>query len=115
MSTSTSTSDAPYFLGLDASTQALKASLLSSDLDIISELAVNFDTDLPHYGTKGGVHKGADGEVNSPVLMAIEAFDVLFERIKKKGWDVARVRGVSAAGQVSDRMLCLCFEVIPRW
>lgn len=92
--------DSPYFLGLDASTQALKASLLSSDLDIIAEVAVNFDADLPHYGTRGGVHIGQDGEVNSPVLMAVEAFDVLFGRIKEKGWDVARIRGVSAAGQV---------------
>ena len=94
--------DSPYFLGLDASTQALKASLLSADLDIISEVAVNFDADLPHYKTKGGVHIGQDGEVNSPVLMAVEAFDVLFSRIKEKGWDVGRVMGVSAAGQVGS-------------
>lgn len=91
------------FLGLDASTQGLKASLLSSTLDVIAELAVNFDTDLPKYGTKGGVLYGAkgSGEVYSPVMMIVEAMDVLFERIKRAGWDLGRVRGTAAAGQVS--------------
>ena len=45
----------PHFLGLDASTQALKASLLSDNLDVLHEAAVNFDADLPQLGTKGGV------------------------------------------------------------
>ena len=91
------------FLGLDASTQALKASLLSSTLDVISELAVNFDADLPTYGTSGGVLHGPEGsgEVFSPVLMVVEAFDVLFDRIKAANWPVNRIRGVAAAGQVS--------------
>jgi len=91
------------FLGLDCSTQALKASLLSSTLDVISELAVNFDADLPSYGTAGGVLHGDEGtgEVYSPVMLIVEAIDLLFERIQKAGWDVARIRGIAAAGQVS--------------
>jgi xylulokinase len=93
----------PYFLGLDASTQSLKASLLSADLDVIKELAVNFDADLPKYQTKGGVLVGPEGsgEVFSPVMMVVEAMDLLFERIKTAGWDLEKVRGVAAAGQVS--------------
>lgn len=91
------------FLGLDASTQAVKASLLSSTLDIVSEIAVNFDSDLPHYKTNGGVLHGpkGSGEVFSPVMLIVEAMDLLFERIQKAGWDVSRIRGISAAGQVS--------------
>lgn len=90
------------FLGLDASTQALKASLLTSTLDVRKELAVNFDADLPHYKTKGGVHHGPNGQVHSPVEMAIEAFDVLFGRMKEAGWPLDQVSGVAAAGQVSQ-------------
>ena len=91
------------FLGLDASTQAIKASLLSSTLDVIAEQAVNFDADLPQYGTSGGVLYGpkGSGEVFSPVMMIVEAMDILFEKIKSAGWDTKKIRGVSAAGQVS--------------
>lgn len=92
----------PLFLGLDASTQSLKASLLSSTLDVISELSVHFDSDLPQYGTKGGVLSGPEGsgEVYSPVIMVVQAMDMLFDKIKKAGWKVEDVRGVAAAGQV---------------
>lgn len=91
----------PLFLGLDSSTQALKASLLSPTLEVVAELEVRFDSDLSHFGTKGGVLHGpqGSGEVFSPVLQPVEAIDLLFERIKAAGWDVGRVRGVAAAGQ----------------
>jgi hypothetical protein len=90
------------FLGLDASTQALKASLLSSTLDVLSEIEVRFDRDLPQYGTRGGVLYGPEGsgEVFSPVMILVEAMDLLMDKIKGAGWDVAAIRGVSAAGQV---------------
>ncbi|ORY30996.1 putative xylulokinase [Naematelia encephala] len=87
------------FLGLDCSTQSLKASLLSADLDILREVAVNFDKDLPQYGTKGGVLYGTPGEVFSPVMLPVEAMDVLFERMQAAGWPLGQVKGVAAAGQ----------------
>ena len=94
----------PFFLGLDASTQSIKASLLSNNLDVISEIAVNFDVDLPQYGTKGGVLMGEKGSgmVYSPVVMVLEAMDLLLDRMKEKGWALHKVRGVAAAGQVSQ-------------
>lgn len=91
----------PLFLGLDASTQSLKASLLSVNLDVVAECAVHFDSDLPQFGTKGGVHFGSDGQVHSPVMMLTEAMDLLFDKIKIAGWKVDDIRGVAAAGQVS--------------
>jgi xylulokinase len=104
----------PQFLGLDASTQALKASLLSSNLDVLNEIAVNFDADLPHYNTRGGVLHGpqGSGEVFSPVMMVVEAMDLLFERIKEAGWDLSQIRGAAAAGQVSPCSRAL-FTLIP--
>ncbi|TXT08657.1 hypothetical protein VHUM_02785 [Vanrija humicola] len=91
----------PLFLGLDCSTQALKASLLSAELAVLGELEVRFDADLPAHGTRGGVLHGPEGsgEVFSPVLQPLEALDLLLERIAAAGWDVGAVRAVSAAGQ----------------
>ncbi|PWN38449.1 actin-like ATPase domain-containing protein [Meira miltonrushii] len=91
----------PLFLGLDASTQALKASLLRSDLGVEGEAEVRFDRDLSHYGTKGGTLLGEEGSgiVYSPVMIVVEALDLLMERIKQAKWPVNRIRGISAAGQ----------------
>jgi len=82
---------------------SLKTSLLSNDPSVLSEMAVNFDADLPQYQTKGGVRYGPEGsgEVLSPVLMVVEALDLLFERITEANWKVGNVRGIFAAGQVS--------------
>jgi len=49
------------FLGLDSSTQGLKAVVVcETDLAPVFEVAVNFDSELPEYGTTGGAlhHKG---------------------------------------------------------
>lgn len=95
--------ESPLFLGLDASTQALKASLLDSDLTVLSELQVRFDRDLPHYNTSGGVSApGAnddEGTVNAPVMMYVESLDLLGDKMKSASWPLSRIRAVSAAGQ----------------
>ncbi|CAO1637329.1 unnamed protein product [Parajaminaea phylloscopi] len=101
MTSTQSFPEGPLFLGLDLSTQANKASLLSSSLELLSEVAVNFDKELPKYGTKGGVLLGPEGsgQVFSPVLMAVESFDKLAEKIKAANWPTDRIKAVSAAGQ----------------
>ena len=95
--------DAPLFLGLDASTQALKASLLDVDLNVLSELEVRFDRDLPHYNTAGGVSSPRptddEGTVNAPVMLYVESIDLLAERMRSAAWPIPRIRAVSAAGQ----------------
>lgn len=94
-------SNGPLFLGIDVSTQSTKASLLSSSLELLSELAINFDRDLPQYKTSGGVLTGSagSGEIHSPALMAVESLDLLAEKILAAGWPTQRVKAVSAAGQ----------------
>ncbi|GMK57827.1 hypothetical protein CspeluHIS016_0406610 [Cutaneotrichosporon spelunceum] len=91
----------PLFLGLDSSTQALKASLLGDDLRVLSEVEVRFDTDLPHFNTRSGVLHGPEGsgQVFSPVMQPIEALDLLLDRVKTARWPVERIKAVSAAGQ----------------
>ena len=95
----------PLFLGLDLSTQQLKAILLSPDSSIVHESAVHFDRDLPHYATVNGAIRGpASGEVTSPVGMWLEAIDLLFQRLKTDQVDFGAISAISGAGQVRYNM-----------
>lgn len=73
---------------------------MTPELKAIYEEAINFDTDLPHYGTQGGTHKNErDHEVYAPVAMWIEALDLILTRMKEANFDFSKVKGVSGAGQ----------------
>lgn len=61
---------------------------------------ITFDTDLSHYNVNKGVHTNDDQhQVYAPVAMWIEALDLILTRMKEKGFDFSRVKGVSGAGQ----------------
>ncbi|KAI8808382.1 hypothetical protein BJ742DRAFT_756660 [Cladochytrium replicatum] len=95
-----STGAEPLYLGLDLSTQQLKATIIDSSLRIVHESSVHFDNDLPHYCTKGGAIQNPDvtGEVITPTLVWVEALDVLFaQRIPRDL--VARLLAISGDGQ----------------
>ena len=88
------------FLGLDSSTQGLKCTILDDQLQIVYERALNFDRDLPQYGTRGGAHIREDGlTVTSPAPMWVAALDMLFARMKADGAPFASVCAVSGSGQ----------------
>lgn len=93
------------FLGLDSSTQGLKALVLSfngvsQQLELTSTFTVNYDAELPHYGTLGGAHRDADGlSVTAPTLMWIEALDLLLAKMKAENLDFRKVRAISGSGQ----------------
>ncbi|KAG6898981.1 hypothetical protein C0993_002070, partial [Termitomyces sp. T159_Od127] len=90
----------PLFLGLDLSTQQLKAIIVNEDTTVIHESSVHFDNDLPAYGTTNGAILGpGEGEVTSPVAMWLEAIDLLFHRIKAAGVEVDKIAAISGAGQ----------------
>ncbi|EKM50041.1 uncharacterized protein PHACADRAFT_264538 [Phanerochaete carnosa HHB-10118-sp] len=92
--------DAPLFLGLDLSTQGLKAVLITEDAQVAHESAVNFDKELPQYGTTNGAIKGPDeGEVTSPVKMWLEAMDLIVNKMKTAGVDLGRIMAISGDGQ----------------
>lgn len=94
--------DDPLFLGLDLSTQGLKAVLVDSEGILVHESSVNFDRDLPSYGTTNGAVRGPDpGEVTSPVHMWLDAYDLIMERMRGAGVDFPRILGISGDGQVS--------------
>jgi xylulokinase len=75
----------PLFLGLDCSTQALKAVLTTSSLRVISEYRVDFSKDMPQYGTKSGVLVDEkDGSIMAPVKMYVEAMDKVLDGLKQQ-------------------------------
>jgi len=91
----------PLFLGLDLSTQQLKAVIMTEDTSVIHESTVNFAKDLPQYGTTNAVIIGSrPGEVTSPVAMWVHALDLLVERAQASGVDASMVVAISGASQV---------------
>ncbi|XP_057347288.1 xylulose kinase isoform X3 [Manis pentadactyla] len=87
-------------LGWDFSTQQVKVVAVDEELTVFYEDSVHFDRDLPEFGTQGGVHVHEDGlTVTSPVLMWVQALDILLEKMKASGFDFSQVLAVSGAGQ----------------
>ena len=86
------------FLGLDLSTQKLKAALVDDDLKLKEEFAVTFDTDLPRYGTRNGVYID-ELVITSPVEMWVEALDVLLKQMQQAEIPFEQIRGISGSGQ----------------
>jgi xylulokinase len=91
----------PLFLGLDLSTQQLKAVITDRHYTVVHEASIHFDADLPLHGTTGGVLKGPeDGQVTSPVEMWLGAIDLLFKRMENAGVDLSAIVAMSGACQV---------------
>lgn len=90
----------PLFLGLDLSTQQLKATILDKASDIVHEASVHFDRDLPHHRTTNGTIRGPDaGEVTSPVRMWLEAIDLMCKRLHDDHVEFGDIVAISGAGQ----------------
>ncbi len=90
----------PLFLGLDSSTQGLKCTLIDDQLQIVYERALNFDRDLPQFGTTGGAHIGEDGlTVTSPAPMWVAALDLLLEQMQADGAPLDAICAISGSGQ----------------
>jgi len=88
------------FLGLDLSTQALKALLIDNKSRVHYETAINYDRDLPEFKTNGGVHRRSDGlTVTSPAIMWVAALDLLLEKMKADKVSLAKVAAISGSGQ----------------
>lgn len=98
-SRSLSTGSDQLFLGLDSSTQGLKATAIDSDMNIVFNTAINFDETLPQYGTSGGFHQGENDVVTAPTLMFTEALDIVLGRLKDADFPFAKVAAISGSGQ----------------
>ena len=91
----------PHYLGLDSSTQSLSAIVIDAEAgNIVLDESLNFGKELPEFKSPHGFLEDEDARVkHSDPLMWVAALDVLFARIKHKGFDLSSVRGVSGAGQ----------------
>ncbi|KAF9106567.1 hypothetical protein BGX29_009094 [Mortierella sp. GBA35] len=108
----------PLFLGLDLSTQQLKVIALQAsegsnghdfddnNLQTHSSFAVHFDSELPQYHTRGGVHAQPEttteadkGVFTTPVLMWVEALERVFDKMRDAQFPFRRVVSISGAAQ----------------
>ncbi|ERL87269.1 xylulose kinase [Dendroctonus ponderosae] len=89
------------YLGLDLSTQQLKAGIVNENLETVLQVSVVFDTDLPEFRTQGGamIDKYDPHCITAPVLMWVKAFDILMDRLVVAGADLAQIAAVSGTAQ----------------
>jgi len=89
------------FAGLDVSTQGCKLVVVDAKAeDIVFVDSVNYDEDLPQYGTRNGVIQGLEeGVSESDPNMWIEAVNVVFENLRLSEVRQDQVRCISVSGQ----------------
>lgn len=87
------------YIGIDVSTQAAKLSCVDDQLHLVHSASVNYDTDLPSYGTSGGVFKRAGGVVVTPTTVFVDALGLLFDKLKSESFPFDRVVAISGSGQ----------------
>nr|XP_022920709.1 xylulose kinase-like [Onthophagus taurus] len=94
-------SEEDLYLGLDLSTQQLKAIVLDQNLQRTHEASVIFDTDLPEFRTHGGVvqDKSNLNVVTAPTLLWVKALDILMDRLLVAGMDFAKIASISGTAQ----------------
>jgi xylulokinase len=93
----------PLYLGLDSSTQSLTAIVIDvepAQRRILHHDSLNFDSELPHYGTTHGVLPNDDPAVaTAPPLMWAEALDRLMARLAKTDIEWRRLAAVAGSAQ----------------
>ncbi|OGV45581.1 MAG: hypothetical protein A2017_12260 [Lentisphaerae bacterium GWF2_44_16] len=89
------------YMGIDASTQGVKAVLIDAKAgDIIFTESINFGSDLPEYKSPNGFIEGNEPLVkHANPLMWIDGLELLMERLQKKGAPLSRVLALSGSGQ----------------
>ena len=93
------------YLGLDASTQSLTATIIEVDLDrgrreVVYEHTLNFDETFPGYRTTNGVGRAEDGAtVTTPPAMWVAALDRMAAELAKSGVDLKSIAAISGSGQ----------------
>lgn len=96
----------PLYLGLDASTQGLTAIVIEIEANlrrIVFNRTLNFDRDLPGYGTTGGMRRSAEGESHASPVMWADALDRVLGRLAAAAEiDVERIRAIAGAAHAHD-------------
>ncbi len=89
-----------HYLGLDCSTQSLSALVIDTDRgDLVVDESVPFAA-LPEFRSPHGFLEHPDPRIkHADPLLWVAALEVLLGRLRQRGVDLSRVRGVSGAGQ----------------
>jgi xylulokinase len=82
-----------YALGLDFSTRAVKTVVLDiKAAEVVYTGTIDYDTSLPHYGTRGGVLPADEPTIrHTSPFMLIEALDLAFNELNSSGLDLGRI------------------------
>lgn len=89
------------FLGIDASTQGIKAELIeTSSHSMAGSFKVNFGADLPQYLSPDGYLSNPDPLIKqaSP-LMWLDALEMLFKQMQDAGVPMKQIAGISGSAQ----------------
>ncbi|MDD4019016.1 MAG: carbohydrate kinase, partial [Kiritimatiellae bacterium] len=90
-----------YYLGIDSSTQGVKAVVIDPVAGVIvGGAGVNYTADLPRYNCPEGALPDSDPLVkHADPLMWLAALDLLLERLQDSGVDMGRIAAVGGDGQ----------------
>jgi len=92
-----------YFLGFDSSTQSLTGQIVEVEgahSRLVWESSLNFERDLPAYGTRHGITPSDDPKVaEAPPAMWAKALEIMMARVAASGIDLAGIAGVSGSAQ----------------
>ncbi len=93
--------DEGFFAGLDVSTQSCKLVVVDTKAEeVVFVDSVNYDEDLPEYGTQNGVVQGlSPGASESEPQMWVDAVHMVFSRLKSSDVPQSQVRSLSVSGQ----------------
>ena len=85
-----------YALGLDFSTQSVKALVLDvRGAGVVLTDSFDYDTAFPNYGTNGGVLQNRLPAIrHTSPFMLLEALDLVFSRLQKSGVDPGLIGAV---------------------
>ena len=90
-----------FFLGLDSSTQGLKAEIIDIDAGaVICSESVNFGKDLPEYNCPNGHLENSNPLIkHADPLMWAAALDLMLSRLQQQNAPLDKVDGISGSGQ----------------
>jgi len=102
----------PLYVGIDCSTQGLTLQVLSvgagddpariaaPENGVVFQHVVNFDRDLPRYGTRHGALPSADPAiVHAPPQMWADALELGLAALARSGVDLADIAAISGSAQ----------------
>lgn len=89
------------YLGIDSSTQGIKAEVIDIiSGEIVGSFAINFGKDLPEYKSPDGYLLQDDPLVrHSDPMMWVDALELLFKRMQEAKFPNNEILGISGSGQ----------------